>query len=132
MLGLVRSPTTSQIAFPNAFAPSNHVFHSGRVPCGRRPPVVERGPVDEPDRALLHGERAPLGRGHHRDRPGARERHELNRQRPEAPEAPQTSTTSPCFTVFGGQPWSIRYAVAPVSVGAAASSHVSGSALGRH
>ena len=51
---------------------------------------------------------------------------------PRPPEAPQTSTTSPRSTVFGGQPWSIRYAVAPVSVGAAASSHVSGSALGRH
>ena len=35
-------------------------------------------------------------------------------------------------TVFGGHPCSIRYAVAPVSVGAAASSQASASAFGRH
>jgi hypothetical protein len=46
--------------------------------------VVEGGPVDEADGALLHGERALLGRRHHRDRPGAREPHQLDRQRPEA------------------------------------------------
>ena len=51
---------------------------------------------------------------------------------PSPPEPPHTRTTSPGCTVFGGQPWSIRYAVAPVSVGAAASSHVRCSAFGRH
>src|SRR5262245_32273405 len=51
---------------------------------------------------------------------------------PSPPAAPHTRTTSPSFTVFGGQPWSMRYAVAPVRVGAAASSHVRASVFGRH
>ena len=37
MFGLVRSPTTSQIALPNAFAPSNHAFHSGASHAGGVP-----------------------------------------------------------------------------------------------
>ncbi len=51
---------------------------------------------------------------------------------PRPPEPPQTSTTSPFSTVCGGQARSMRYAVAPTSVGAAASSHVRCGALGRH
>src|SRR5580765_8247761 len=51
---------------------------------------------------------------------------------PRPPDPPQTRTGSPGSTTLGGQPKSIRYAVPPVSVGAAASSHVSCSALGMH
>src|SRR4029453_18646131 len=36
-LGLGRFPTPSQIAFPNAFPPSNHVFHSGESHVGGVP-----------------------------------------------------------------------------------------------
>src|SRR3990172_3239677 len=41
-------------------------------------------------------------------------------------------TTSPFSTVCGGQARSMRYAVAPTSVGAAASSQVRCGALGKH
>src|SRR5919198_2952585 len=51
---------------------------------------------------------------------------------PSPPAPPQISTGSPSRTVLGGHPISILYAVAPTSVGAAACSHVSWGALGRH
>src|SRR3990172_12134446 len=51
---------------------------------------------------------------------------------PSPPEPPQTSTASPLRTTFGVQFVSIRYAVAPTSVGAAASSQVRCGAFGRH
>ena len=38
--GLFRSPSTSQIALPNAFAPSNHAFHSGESHAGGTPQCV--------------------------------------------------------------------------------------------
>src|SRR2546430_3840344 len=37
MRGLVRSPSTSQMALPNAFAPSNHAFQSGESHLGGTP-----------------------------------------------------------------------------------------------
>src|SRR5918996_2782388 len=51
---------------------------------------------------------------------------------PRPPAPPHTRTGSPSPTTFGGHPRSIRYAVAPTRVGAAAASHVSWGALGRH
>src|SRR5919198_1757363 len=132
MFGLRRSPNTSQIALPNAFAPSNHVFHSGASHLGGTPqwsnPVRSMKPTApssfaySPLSALLTTATAFA--------PASVT--SCTASEPSPPEAPHTSTTSPSLTVFGGQPWSIRYAVAPVSVGAAASSHVSCSAFGRH
>src|SRR3972149_1543634 len=51
---------------------------------------------------------------------------------PRPPEPPPTRTTSPSLTVLGDQWCSMRYAVAPTSVGAAAASQVSCGALARH
>src|SRR6266571_2142115 len=51
---------------------------------------------------------------------------------PRPPAPPHTSTGSPSSTTLGGQPISMRYAVAPTRVGAAACSHVRWGALGRH
>src|SRR5687768_8342846 len=51
---------------------------------------------------------------------------------PSPPAPPHTSTASPSSTTCGGHPRSIRYAVAPTRVGAAAASQVRWGALGRH
>ena len=51
---------------------------------------------------------------------------------PSPPAPPHTSTASPGFTVFGGQPCSMRYAVAPTSMYAAGLSHVRCFGLGTH
>src|SRR6185295_7600725 len=51
---------------------------------------------------------------------------------PSPPEPPQTRTTSFGFTVCSGQAMSMRYAVAPTSMYAAAASHVRCFGFGRH
>src|SRR5262249_19810857 len=51
---------------------------------------------------------------------------------PSPPDPPHTRTTSPFATVCGGHARSIRYALAPTSVGAAACSPVRSGAFGRH
>ena len=51
---------------------------------------------------------------------------------PRPPEPPQTRTMSSFCTVLPAQPKSIRWAVVPTSVDAAAASHVRWSAFGRH
>src|SRR5262245_5274549 len=51
---------------------------------------------------------------------------------PSPPAPPQTSTTSPAPTVCGGQLISMRYAVAPTSMYAAAASQDRCGGFGRH
>src|SRR2546423_2631524 len=132
MRGLVRSPRASQMALPKAFAPSNQAFQSGESHFGGTPQCeksfrftyptapsdVAYSPFSAEDTTAT-------------SRPPAFVTSCTARE-PSPPDPPHTSTTSPGCTVLGGQPNSMRYAVAPVSVGAAASSHVSCSALGRH
>src|SRR3954462_2892958 len=129
--GLFRSPACSQIAFPNAFAPENHFAHASESSqCGGLPqrsyyvllmyPTAPRFFVYSP----FSSEETTVTAF----APAAATSWVASDQRPPAP--PQTRTTSPSWTVLGAQPWSIRYAVAPVSVGAAASSHVRCGAFG--
>src|SRR3712207_3937406 len=132
MFGLRFSPRTSQIPLPNAFAPSNHVFHSGSFQRGGTPQCEKffrlMYPTAPRDFAYSPFSSDPTTAT---ARAPARLTSWIPSE-PSPPEPPHTRTTSPSLTVFGGQPWSIRYAVPPVSVGAAASSHVRCSALGRH
>src|SRR5262245_11816656 len=132
MFGLRRSPTTPQIALPNAFAPSNHVFHSGASHAGGTPqcPNAVRSMYPTAPRSLAYSPLSALLTTATALAPASET--SCTASDPSPPEAPHTRTTSSCPTVFGGQPWSMRYAVAPVSVGAAASSHVSRSAFGKH
>ena len=130
--GLAFSPTASQIALPNAFAPSNQAFQSGESHAGGTPqcenPVrstVPTAPSSMQCSAFSFEDTTATAR------PPASDTSWIASD-PSPPAPPHTSTTSPGCTVFGGHPCSIRYAVAPVSVGAAASSHVSASPFGRH
>src|SRR6059036_2636091 len=130
--GLVRSPKTSQIALPKAFAPSNHVFHSGESHAGGTPQWSKPFRLTYPT-APSFAQYSPLSSEltTATARPPALATSWMASE-PSPPEPPHTSTTSPGCTVCGGHPKSIRYAVPPVRVGAAASSQVRWSAFGRH
>src|SRR3990170_271987 len=132
MFGLFFSPSTSQIALPKPLAPSNQVFHSGESHAGGTPQCVNdlRSMYPTAPRLFEYSPFSSLETTATALAPASATSCTASEPRP--PEAPQTSTTSPSFTVLGAQPWSIRYAVEPVSVGAAASSQVRRSAFGRH
>ena len=83
MFGLLRSPTTSQTALPNAFAPANHVFHSGASHRGGTPQWSNAVRSMNPTAPWATREGAPVGRGHDGDGPGTGERGQLDPQRPE-------------------------------------------------
>src|SRR4029450_7412760 len=111
-LGLVRSPTTSQIAFPNPLAPSNHVLHSGQSHAGgvpqRASELLSMTPI-----APCSTANAPFSADDTTATalaPASVTSWTASDPRP--PDAPQTSTTSPCLTVLGGQPWELRRGVA--------------------
>src|ERR1700675_95110 len=132
MRGLVLSPAASQIAFPKAFAPSSQSFHAGASHLGGTPQWVKSfrlmAPTAPSDRqySAFSGEPTTATA-----RPPAWTTSWIARD-PSPPAPPQTRTRSPGCTVWGGHPTSMRYAVPPVSVGAAASYHVRWSAFGRH
>src|SRR6266550_3185514 len=133
MAGLRRSPAASQRALPKAFAPFDHVaYASVSVQCGGMPQwskllrlIVPTAPSLRQNSALSSEEITATALP-----PNAVAIWMAMDPSPPAP--PHTRTTSPSFTTLGGQPRSIRYAVAPTSVGAAAASHVSWGAFGRH
>ena len=81
--GLTFSPSTSQIALPNAFAPPNQSFHSARVPRRRHAPVRELLAVDEPDRAERRRVLALLLAAHDGDRSTAGVGDQLDGERTE-------------------------------------------------
>src|SRR5438552_13846572 len=127
------SPSASQNALPNAFAPLNQAPNfSSSVQCGSCPqwskffrftnPTAPSFLQNSPFSSELTTATALP--------PASRTIWTAIEPSPPAP--PQTSTASPSSTTFGGQPCSIRYAVAPTSVGAAASSHVRCAAFGMH
>src|SRR5512134_1426039 len=97
MFGLRFSPSTSQIALPNAFAPSNHDFHSDESQAGGTPqwskslrltyPTAPRDRAYSPFSAELTTATALA--------PASVT--SWTASEPSPPEAPQTSTTSPSF-----------------------------------
>src|SRR3989304_1262773 len=87
MFGLRFSPSTSQMALPKDFAPSNHVFHSGGSHAGGPPPGVESPPVDDPDGAEAPGVLALLLGGDDGHGPRPSERDQLYGERPEPARA---------------------------------------------
>ena len=102
-------------------------------PARQLAPVIELAAIDHADRAELLAELVLAVARDDRDRaarPPARAIWIAIEPRPPAP--PQIRTGSPGCTTFGGQPCSMRYAVAPTSMYAAASSHVRCSGLGTH
>src|ERR687888_1877158 len=131
--GLRFSPTASHSAFPNALAPSNHSAYPlvsvqwGGMPQWEKPfrLMVPAAPSFMQNSALSSEDTTATALP-----PISRTIWMAMLPRPPAP--PHTSTTSPSWTVWGGHPISIRYAVAPTRVGAAACSHVSWGPLGRH
>src|SRR5438034_3875356 len=132
MRGLRRSPSASHTALPNPFAPSNHCFQSGESHFGGTPQCVKSVRLTKPT-APSDFANSPLRAEDTTAtaRPPAFVT-SWTAMEPSPPEPPHTSTTSPCSTTCGGQPNSILYAVAPVSVGAAASSQLRWPPLGRH
>ena len=124
MRGLRRSPRTSQTALPKALAPSNQSFHSGESHRGGTPQWLKslRSTYPTAPRRLQYSPFSSEETTATALPPASVTSWMASEPRP--PEPPHTSTTSPSSTVCGGQPCSIRYAVEPVSVGAAASSHV--------
>src|SRR4030066_1184659 len=132
MFGLRFSPSTSQMALPKDFAPSNHVFHSGESHAGGTPQWSNAVRSMHPPAPRLFAYSPFSSEETTATALAPASATSCTASDPSPPEPPHTRTTSPSFTVFGGQPRSIRYAVEPVSVGAAASSHVRCSAFGRH
>ena len=134
-VGLCFSPSTSQNALPNARAPLSHSSYVGVVR-----PVAAACPSGRTCLRLITPT-APSFLQYSifvvaatRRRPGcapaARAIWIAIEPRPPAP--PQTSTARPARTTFGAQPCSMRYAVAPTSMYAAAASHVRCGGFGRH
>src|SRR5690606_39630230 len=127
------APSASQTAAPNARAPLSHRFCSmssdqrGSLPqwSNFRRSITPTAPSFLQNSFLLSPDTTATGRP-----PAARTIWIAIEPRPPAP--PHTSTGSPGCTTLGGQPWSMRYAVAPTSMYAAASSHVSRAGLGTH
>src|ERR1051325_6720313 len=133
IVGFFFSPSASQNAAPNARAPLSHRLYSmssdqrGSLPqCSnlRRsitptaPSFLQNSFFESPDTTATARP------------PAARTIWIAIEPRPPAP--PHTRIGSPAVTTFGDQPWSMRYAVAPTSMYAAASSHVRCGGLGRH
>src|SRR3954454_22517153 len=132
MRGLAFSPSASQNALPNAFAPSSQPFQSGESHAGGTPQWSKFLRLMKPTAPSCFAY-SPFSSVDTTAtaRPPALVT-SCTASDPRPPEPPHTSTGSPGSTTLGGQPNSIRYAVPPVSVGAAASSHVSCSAFGMH
>jgi hypothetical protein len=96
------------MALPNAFAPSNHPFHSGLLECGGMPqwsksfrlmyPTAPSRVANSPFSSLLT---TAIGRP-----PAFATSWTASEPRP--PLAPHTSTASPGSTVWGGHPKSMR------------------------
>src|SRR6478609_1477232 len=121
--GLLFSPSASQNAFPNAFAPSSQPFQSGESHAGGTPQwskAVRLMNPTAPSR-LAYSPFSSVETTATARPPAFVTSWTASDPRP--PDPPHTSTGSPGSTTFGGQPKSIRYAVPPVSVGAAAPSH---------
>src|SRR5262245_54712960 len=131
--GLRFSPSASQNALPNARAPTSHSsyesssVHLGSMPqcLNRRRSITPTAPSFLQYSTLSSPETTATARP-----PAARTIWIAIEPSPPAP--PQMRTGSPSFTSLGAQPCSMRYAVAPTSVYAAASSHVRCAGLGRH
>src|SRR4051794_19473574 len=131
--GFFFSPSASQNAAPNARAPLSHCEYStssdqrGSLPqCSNlRRSITPAAPSFLQNSFLLSPETTATGRA-----PAALQIWIAIEPRPPAP--PQIRTGSPGPTTFGAQPCSMRYAVAPTSMYAADSSHVSCGGLGRH
>src|SRR5262245_11254435 len=130
--GLALSPSASQNALPNAFAPSSQPFQSGESHAGGTPQWSKFLRLMEPTAPSCFAY-SPFSSVDTTAtaRPPAFVT-SWTASDPSPPEPPHTSTGSPGSTTFGGQPKSIRYAVPPVRVGAAASSQVRRSAFGMH
>src|SRR5207247_9266141 len=96
MRGLVFSPTASQIAFPNAFAPSSHSFHPGASHLGATPQWLKSfrllGPTAPSDRQYSAFSGAPTTAT---ARPPAWVTRWIASD-PNPPAPPQPTTRSPC------------------------------------
>src|SRR6185295_5749014 len=131
--GLRFSPSASQNAAPNARAPLSHRLYSmssdqrGSLPqCSNlRRSITPTAPRFLQNSFLESPETTATGRA-----PAARAIWIAIEPSPPAP--PQISTGSPAVRTLGGQPYSMRYAVAATSVYAAACSQVRCGGLGRH
>src|SRR5712691_1816292 len=106
--GLFFSPTASQTAFPNSFAPANQSFLSGESQAGGTPQCVKcvrltypTAPSDTQYSPFASDDTTATAR------PPACLTSWIARE-PRPPAPPHTSTTSPDWTVFRGQPKSIR------------------------
>src|SRR5262245_34919074 len=100
IFGLVRSPSTSQIALPNPFAPSNHPFQSGESHLGGTPQCVKSLRLTYPTApsdfvySPFSGEDTTATA-----RPPAFFT-SCTASEPRPPDPPHTRTTSPSFTVL--------------------------------
>src|SRR5947209_17398515 len=115
------SPSASQNALPNFFAPPSHVLNASvSVQCGSRPQWSKFFRLITPTAPsfLQNSNLSSLDTTATGSAPASAAIWIAIEPSPPAP--PHTRTASPAATSFGGQPCSIRYAVAPTSVGAAA------------
>src|SRR5438067_3379387 len=127
------SPNASQNALPNFFAPASHMLNASlSVQCGSMPQwskflrlITPTAPSFLQNSIFSSLETTATGSA------PASEAIWIAIE-PSPPAPPQTSTASPACTSFGGQPCSMRYAVEPTSVGAAAASQGRCGACGMH
>src|SRR5438309_6301636 len=133
IVGARFSPSASQKALPNAFAPPDHRANASlSVQCGSWPQWSKFFRLTKPTAPsfLQNSPFSSLDTTATGFPPASRTIWMAIEPSPPAP--PHTRTGSPSATTFGGHPCSIRYAVAPTSVGAAACSHVRCGAFGMH